>query len=146
MYNVLTDMNRFLNFLVTLLKVYLYFLNTSQNYNEVHNFWVSTFSTYVAEKFFTCCTIKAFDIKKQIVIFRKDSDMITRNFVPFLLILFGTTSSFPSMFYGTSLQNKIKIAANELGIPEWKVWDTWLQFHTCKYSEPTTILDSSLLK
>ena len=57
--------------------------------------------------------------------------MITRNFVPFLLILFGTTSSFPSMFYGTSLQNKIKIAANELGIPEWKVWDTWLQFRTC---------------
>ena len=72
--------------------------------------------------------------------------MITRNFVPFLLILFGTTSSFPSMFYGPSLQNKIKIAANELGIPEWKVWDTWLQFRTCKYSEPTTIFDSSLLK
>ena len=61
--------------------------------------------------------------------------MMTTNLVPFLLILFGTANSFPSTFYGTSLQNKIKIAANELEIPEWNIWDTWLQFHTCKYSE-----------
>ena len=60
--------------------------------------------------------------------------MITLKIVPCLFILFGIANSVPTTSSGTSLQNRIKNAANELGIPEWKVWDTWLQFHTCKYS------------
>ena len=92
------------------------------------------FISCVTGKFFTFCTIKDSPINKQIVIFQKDSDMMTSTFVPFLLILFGIANSFPSTLHETTLKNKIKIAAKELGIPEWKIWDTWVQFHTGKYS------------
>ena len=56
---------------------------------------------------------------------------------PFLLVLFGIAQGFPNfpsqLDGGTSLQNRIKSASKDLGVPEWKMWDIWWQLRSCKY-------------
>merc|ERR1712029_1041089 len=53
---------------------------------------------------------------------------------PFLLVLFGIAQGFPNfpsqLDGGTSLQNRIKSASKDLGVPEWKMWDIWWQLRS----------------
>merc|ERR1712012_1258738 len=62
-------------------------------------------------------------------------DMRTLTVVaPFLLVLIGIARGFPNFPShsdgGRSLQNRIKLASKDLGVPEWRMWDIWFQLRS----------------
>ena len=50
----------------------------------------------------------------------------------YLLLLGVTCSSSMQQIGDRPLRNRIKEASSQLGIPQWKLWDLWWQFHSCK--------------